>query len=181
MNVNRPPSSENYVKGSYCSYCGSKFAEQKLWPRICFRCSNTTWSNPLPVAVAILNVWDGNKLGTLIQQRGIDPHKGGWALTGGYIDHGETWQQAIVREVREELGLVTREEDYLLGDVMSNTDKTVMLTFSICLKTFFMDEIKFVPNDEVLDIKIVHEAIELAFPTHTAFLKERFTEDVLRR
>jgi 8-oxo-dGTP diphosphatase len=180
MSAIPPASSSNFVKGAHCSYCGSKFAEQKVWPRICFKCGNTTWSNPLPVAVTILNVWNGNKLGTLVQQRGIDPNKGGWALTGGYIDHGETWQQAIVREVREELGLETKEEDYLLGDVMSNTDRSVMLTFCICLKTFFMNEIKFVPNDEVLDIKIVHEAIELAFPTHTAFLKERFTKDVLR-
>lgn len=180
MTVVPPPPASSFVKGKHCSYCGTAFAEQKLWPRICFKCGNTTWSNPLPVAATILNVWEGNKLGTLIQQRGIDPHKGGWALTGGYIDHGETWQQAIVREVREELGLETREEDYLLGNVDSNTDRSVILTFCINIRTFFMDEIHFVPNDEVTAIKIVHEAVELAFPTHTAFLKERFTEDVLR-
>jgi 8-oxo-dGTP diphosphatase len=180
MTVVPPPPASSFVKGKHCSYCGSAFAEQKLWPRICFRCGNTTWANPLPVTVAVLNVWDGNKLGTLIQQRNIDPHKGDWALTGGYIDHGETWQNAIVREVREELGLETREEDYLLADVLSNTDKTTMLVFAVNIQSFFMDEIKFVPNNEVSAIKIVHEAIELAFPTHTAMLKERFTKDVLR-
>ena len=179
MSALPPPSASNVVKGTFCSYCGGKFAEQIKWPRICFRCGNTTWSNPLPVAVAILNVWDGNKLGTLIQQRGIDPHKGGWALTGGYIDHGETWQQAIVREVREELGLETKEEDYLLGDVMSNTDRSVMLTFCVNINAYFMDEIKFVPNDEVTAIKIVHEPVELAFPTHTIFLRERFPKHVV--
>lgn len=175
-----PPAASSFVKGAHCSYCGSRFAEQKLYPRICFRCGNTTWSNPLPVAATILNVWEGNKLGTLIQQRNIDPHKGGWALTGGYIDQGETWQQAIVREVREELGLETKEDDYLLADVVSNTDKANILIFSINLHAVFMDEIKFVPNNEVTAIKIVHEPIELAFPTHTAMLKERFTKNVLR-
>lgn len=179
MTVIPPPDPSSFVKGSHCSYCGGRFAEQKLWPRICFRCSNTTWSNPLPVAVAILNVWDGNKLGTLIQQRNIEPKKGEWALTGGYIDQGEGWQQALVREVREEIGLVTREEDYLLADVVSNTEKSSILIFAINLHPFFMEEIKFTPNDEVTAIKVVHEAIELAFPTHTAMLKERFT-DVLR-
>lgn len=175
-----PHSASDHIKGSHCSYCGSKFAEQKAWPRICFRCGHTSWSNPLPVVVTILNVWDNNKLGTLIQQRNIDPHKGGWALTGGHIDGGETWQEAAVREVREELGLETRQEDYLLSDVTSNTDRSAILIFTINLHSFFMDEIKFAPNEEVSDIKIVHEAIELAFPTHTAILKERFAKDGVR-
>jgi ADP-ribose pyrophosphatase YjhB (NUDIX family) len=180
MTVIPPPSASSFVKDKHCSYCGSIFAEQKVWPRLCFRCGNTTWINPLPVAATILNVWEGNKLGSLIQQRGIDPHKGGWALTGGYINHGETWQQAIVREVREELGLETKEEDYLLGDVQSNTDRSVILLFCINIYSYFMDEIKFVPNNEVTAIKVVHEPVELAFPTHTAFLRERFPTDVLR-
>lgn len=181
MSANPPPNRENFVKGSCCSYCGSKFAEQKVWPRICFKCGNTTWTNPLPVAVTILNVWDGNKLGTLIQQRNIDPHKGDWALTGGYINSGETWQDAIVREVREELGLESKVEDYLLGDVMSNTERSTMLVFAVCLSTFEMSDVaRFVPNEEVSAIKVIHAFQELAFPTHTEFLRERFTNDVLR-
>lgn len=124
--------------------------------------------------VTLLNVWENNKLGTLIQQRGHEPKKGGWAFTGGYVDENETWQEAIVREVREELGLETEVGDYLLSDVLSNTDKSNLLVFSICLKTFDMKELNFTPNEEVTAIKIIHEPIELAFPTHTEMLALRF-------
>lgn len=164
----------NHVKDSHCSFCGGRFAEQETWPRKCFLCSNDSYKNPLPVVVTILNVWEGNKLGTLIQQRAHDPEKGGWAFTGGYIDKDETWQEAIVREVREELNLETGVGDYLLSDVVSNTDKTNLLIFSVCLKTFETHEIKFVPNAEVLAIEIIHAPIKLAFPSHTDMLALRF-------
>jgi hypothetical protein len=31
-----------FKKNSHCGYCGTKFAEQKLWPRKCFVCSKDT-------------------------------------------------------------------------------------------------------------------------------------------
>ncbi|CAN5383585.1 hypothetical protein BH23ACT6_BH23ACT6_26250 [soil metagenome] len=33
------------------------------------------------------------------------PHRAGWSLPGGLLDHGETPAQAVAREVREEVGL----------------------------------------------------------------------------
>ncbi|NIO36452.1 NUDIX domain-containing protein [Candidatus Bathyarchaeota archaeon] len=41
----------------------------------------------------------------LLVKRGTVVFKGYWALPGGKIDTGETAEQAIVREVREETGL----------------------------------------------------------------------------
>ena len=42
----------------------------------------------------------------LLIQRGHDPHRGSWSLPGGRIEPGETPEQAVVREVRAETGLV---------------------------------------------------------------------------
>jgi 8-oxo-dGTP diphosphatase len=41
----------------------------------------------------------------LLIQRGHEPGKGLWSVPGGRIEPGETDQQAVVREVREETGL----------------------------------------------------------------------------
>jgi 8-oxo-dGTP diphosphatase len=55
----------------------------------------------IPCVGAILT--DGGKI--LLIRRGHEPEKGRWSLPGGRIEPGETDQQALVREVREETGL----------------------------------------------------------------------------
>jgi ADP-ribose pyrophosphatase YjhB (NUDIX family) len=42
----------------------------------------------------------------LLIRRGHEPEAGRWSLPGGRVEPGETGQQAVVREVREETGLV---------------------------------------------------------------------------
>ena len=44
----------------------------------------------------------------LVMDRGTEPCPGTWVLPGGYVDPGETVEQACMREVREELGLDVR-------------------------------------------------------------------------
>ena len=68
------------------------------------------------VVAAIIR--NGDKI--LATQRGYGEHKGGWEFPGGKIEEGETPQEALVREIREELEadiivgnhLVTVEHDY---------------------------------------------------------------------
>jgi ADP-ribose pyrophosphatase YjhB (NUDIX family) len=166
---------------SHCSYCGTRFTEQKLWPRKCFRCYNDSFSNPLPVVVVMLVVQDGFKKGLLIQRRGIDPEKGKWALTGGYIDDGETWQEAAVREVKEELDLKINPAYLALEGVTSSTKKNNMLI--MCSYQNFWDwkgyddpglrdyfqRSTFIPNHEVEAIDVMWEPMDLAFPAHTEY------------
>jgi 8-oxo-dGTP diphosphatase len=52
----------------------------------------------------------------LLIQRGHEPGKGLWSVPGGRIETGDTDQQALVREVREETGLEVSCGP-LLGDV----------------------------------------------------------------
>ena len=42
----------------------------------------------------------------LLVKRGHDPEAGKWSLPGGRIEPGETDAQALVREMREETGLI---------------------------------------------------------------------------
>lgn len=41
----------------------------------------------------------------LLVKRGHEPFKGYWCFPGGHIDFGETAEQAVIREVKEETGL----------------------------------------------------------------------------
>lgn len=59
--------------------------------------------NELVVTRAIIIDESGDKV--LLGKRGRGVGENKWALVGGKLDLGETAEQAIVREVREELGV----------------------------------------------------------------------------
>ena len=48
-------------------------------------------------------VWDGGRV--LLERRGQPPAQGWWSLPGGLIELGETAEDAVRREVREECGI----------------------------------------------------------------------------
>ena len=48
-------------------------------------------------------ILDGDRI--LLEKRKNSPSKGKWAVPGGLVDLGETAEQAVIREVKEETGL----------------------------------------------------------------------------
>ena len=68
----------------------------------------------MKVAVAIIT---DSKQRILITQRSLDaPHGGFWEFPGGKFEEGEQGADALVREVKEEVGLDVNAYDYL-GEV----------------------------------------------------------------
>jgi len=61
----------------------------------------------------------GDKI--LLIRRKNEPFKGRWALPGGFVEYGETVEEAVLREFEEEVGLKARIKK-LLG-VYSKPDR----------------------------------------------------------
>ncbi|WP_224756403.1 NUDIX domain-containing protein, partial [Streptomyces sp. col6] len=118
-----PTETEQPVIHSHCPACGASYTglpSPDTWPRTCAACGETAYRNPLPVAVALLPVTDGDTTGLVVITRTIEPARGGLALPGGFIDHAEDWQHAVVRELREETRIEARPEDVRLADALSS-------------------------------------------------------------
>ena len=64
--------------------------------------------NPYPTVDVVIRLEGG----VVLIKRKNPPH--GWALPGGFVDYGESFEEAARREAREETGLDV-ELDYLLG------------------------------------------------------------------
>lgn len=150
------------MKDSYCSYCGAAFPEGLAWPRTCPACGSVSYRNPLPVCVVLLPV-DG---GLLLIRRTNAPQVGNLALPGGFINVGESWQEAGARELWEETGIRIAPAGIRLYDVQSAPDGTVLI-FGLASAVRKADLPPFVPTNETSESVIAREPMELAFSTHT--------------
>lgn len=63
------------------------------------------YPRPMFAADVVALGFDGEELRVLLIQRGHEPFAGKWALPGGFVEQGESAEQAAVRELREETGL----------------------------------------------------------------------------
>lgn len=108
-----------HLKDSHCSTCGAPYSTPE-WPRTCAACGATAYRNPLPVAVTLLPVEDADGTGLVVITRTIEPALGGVALPGGFIDFGEDWRDAVVRELFEETGITAPASEVVLADALSS-------------------------------------------------------------
>ncbi len=83
----------------------------------CPQCGHAVarYRNPVPTVDVIIRRDDT----VLLIARKNPPH--GWALPGGFVDYGETVEQAARREIREETGLIL--DDITLFGVYSDPQR----------------------------------------------------------
>jgi ADP-ribose pyrophosphatase YjhB (NUDIX family) len=155
---------------AYCTFCGARFVRGQPWPRRCAACGETSYLNPKPVAVAVQPV--GASLLTV--RRAIPPAVGKPALPGGYVDAGESWQAAVVREMAEEVGLTADPASVTLFDTLSAPDGT-LLVFGLLPRLATASALPApVANQESQGWELLDGPRELAFPLHTAVAARYF-------
>jgi 8-oxo-dGTP diphosphatase len=100
----------------YCPRCGAalerRFAEGRE-REVCPACGFVFYRNPVP-AVGVVVELDGR---VVLVRRRYDPRAGYWALPAGFMELGESAEEAAIRECHEETGLLV-QIDHLL-DVYS--------------------------------------------------------------
>jgi ADP-ribose pyrophosphatase YjhB (NUDIX family) len=72
---------------------------------VCLDCGFIHYLNPRPVAGTIPVRADGK---ILLGRRDIEPRRGCWVFPGGFMDLGESAEDAAIRETREEVRLEVR-------------------------------------------------------------------------
>ncbi|KLV10019.1 MULTISPECIES: NUDIX hydrolase [Photobacterium] len=90
----------------YCSQCGADAIRQQQPPGdthlrpVCQQCGHVIYQNPTVIAGCIIE----HQGKFLLGRRAIEPMAGKWSIPAGFMENGETVEQAAAREVLEETG-----------------------------------------------------------------------------
>lgn len=98
---------------TFCPVCGSNlFTQNNIKSKHCKACNFVFYVNAsAAVAAFILN--EAGEL--LVCIRSKEPAKGTWDLAGGFVDENESAEQAICREIKEELNADVNGVEYLFS------------------------------------------------------------------
>jgi ADP-ribose pyrophosphatase YjhB (NUDIX family) len=103
--------------------------------------------------------------GLLTVRRAIDPGKGKLTFPGGFVNYGESWQQAGVRELQEETGITLCEPNELeVFHVESTSRGHMVVIFGLAPARRFDELPPFRPTEEVSEWHVLRSMSELAFP-----------------
>jgi len=156
----------------YCPWCGKTVGLVRHEGRdrhVCSSCGRAIYVNPIPASTVV--VLDGRRL--LLTLRAADPKKGWWCLPGGFVEWGETPEEAARRELFEETGL-TAETLGFVGVYNS------MVTVHALLHGFIVERWSGDPvsgdDAEAVEWFSIDSLPPLAFDAHAALLS-----DALRR
>jgi NAD+ diphosphatase len=97
----------------YCPHCGAKGpgADSGHKHIKCGKCGFVYFHNVATAAGAIIE-YDSK---VLVITRANEPKKGLLDFAGGFVDYGESAEEALIREIREELGIKIDKPQYLMS------------------------------------------------------------------
>jgi mutator protein MutT len=125
------------------------------------------YENPVPAACVVL-INDHNRI--LLVKRRVAPKPGMWCLPGGFVESGETPEQAAVRELQEESGLTGRI-NALIGVTTSPGSLYQSIMMVAYLVTSFSGSI--IAGDDASDVAFFdpNHLPDIAFESHQSFIR----------
>jgi ADP-ribose pyrophosphatase YjhB (NUDIX family) len=155
----------------FCPRCGNE--ADIAYPRsiTCPHCGYGAYYNPKPVAAAIPVTPDGR---IVLLRRAFEPGKGLWTFPGGFVDLGESVEEAAQREAREEIEAGV-ELGRLVGVYSRPDERVVLIVFAAETR----DRPR--PTEEATEVRaFARDDIpwdELAFWSTTSALRDFLTTD----
>ena len=162
----------------FCPKCKSKFEKKPPNLLTCIKCNLHYYVNPKPTtSILLLN----SKNEILFVVRKFDPKKGMLDLPGGFVDIGETLEECMVREIKEELCInVTVNEITYIGSSVDEYEHGGVnsRTINAMYHAKLPQNAHIVPSDDVEDfLFIAPQDIpydRMAFQGMKDFLKEYY-------
>lgn len=159
----------------FCSYCAQPIVERipegDTRPRyVCEHCQIIHYQNPRIVAGCLVT----QERHVLLCRRAIEPRHGFWTLPAGFMENGETTEQAALRETWEEArARVLQQQLYMLFN-LPHINQVYM---------FFLGQLAdmdFAAGEESLEVRLFSEAEipwdQLAFPVIGKTLRQYFQD-----
>ena len=122
----------------FCPRCGGSLAVVGSGPErhvVCGGCGFSRYDNPLPTTIGL--ICRGRAI--LLLRRAQRPARGEWDTVGGFLTAGETAEQNLVREAREEIGCTVLDLRPV-GTYASVYGDTGLTTVGIAFKCRIPDE-----------------------------------------
>jgi ADP-ribose pyrophosphatase YjhB (NUDIX family) len=160
----------------FCSQCGAAVVVripqgEDRTRYVCDSCGTIHYQNPKLVVGCVPELPDGR---LLICKRAIEPRVGFWTIPAGFMENGETLQQAAARESLEEACAEVE-----IGSLLTVVHITPAQQVHVFFRARLLSE-QVSAGPESLDVRIIHpDEIpweDIAFPS-TEFTLQRYLED----
>lgn len=102
----------NEIDFKFCPHCGAAFHKRSARDLECISCGLDFYVSPKPCNAIII---ENKQREILFVKRGVEPAKGLWDLPGGFVDIGESAEESVIREAKEELGVRVTKVRYLFS------------------------------------------------------------------
>lgn len=167
----------------YCAKCGSpKF---KISGEHSFKCESCGFHFFYNSAAAVAALVTDERGKLMLVKRGVEPDYGKLDLPGGFIDPRETAENAVARELLEELGLQVKTMEYLgsaPNEYVFSGYTVFTLDMAFRVKAESIENLS--PMDDILDYKFYAEEElnydDISAPSIKQFVKNYFKKKKLQ-